>query len=141
MVGWHHGLSEHEFEQTLRVGEGQGSLMCCSPWGRKESDTTELLNNSYLLSVQSSSKLLSSRCKLRSYHCCALNVIDSNIFTILFKSFTIWCFYHLQPFHPLLHASTLSLGSSSCPFFLPSCFLCCLFFLCFISFSSSSLLL
>ena len=50
-VGWHHGLSGHEFEQTLGVGEGQGSLVCCSPWGRKESDTTELLNNSYLLAV------------------------------------------------------------------------------------------
>ena len=40
MVGWHHHLSGHEFEQTLGDGEGQGSLECCSPWGRKESDTT-----------------------------------------------------------------------------------------------------
>ena len=38
MVGWHHWLNGHEFEQSLRVGDGQGSLMCCSPWGRKESD-------------------------------------------------------------------------------------------------------
>ena len=38
MVGWHHQLNGHEFEQ---VGVGQGSLVCCSPWGRKESDTTE----------------------------------------------------------------------------------------------------
>ena len=44
MVGWHHLLNEHEFEQTLGVGNGQGSLACCSPWGRKESDTTERLN-------------------------------------------------------------------------------------------------
>ena len=41
MVGWHHQLNGHEFEQTPGDGEGQGSLMCCSPWGRKESDTTE----------------------------------------------------------------------------------------------------
>ena len=41
MVGWHHPLNGHEFEQTLRDHEGQGSLACCSPWGRKESDTTE----------------------------------------------------------------------------------------------------
>ena len=41
MAGWHHGLSGHEFEQTLGDSEGQGSLVCCSPWGRKESDTTE----------------------------------------------------------------------------------------------------
>ena len=40
MVGWHHQLNGHEFEQTLGDGEGQGSLVCCSPWGRRESDTT-----------------------------------------------------------------------------------------------------
>ena len=40
-VGWHHQLNGHEFEQALGVGDGQGSLACCSPWGRKESDTTE----------------------------------------------------------------------------------------------------
>ena len=44
MVGWHHRLDGHEFEQALGVGDGQGSLACCSPWGRKESDTTERLN-------------------------------------------------------------------------------------------------
>ena len=41
MVGWHHRLNGHEFEQTPGVSEAQGSLACCSPWGRKESDTTE----------------------------------------------------------------------------------------------------
>ena len=45
MVGWHHQLSGHEFEQTLGVSEGQGSLACCSPWGHKELDMTERLNN------------------------------------------------------------------------------------------------
>ena len=44
MVGWHHQLNGHEFEQALGDGEGQGSLVCCSPWGCKESDTTERLN-------------------------------------------------------------------------------------------------
>ena len=43
-VGSHHQLDRHEFEQALGVGEGQGSLACCSPWGRKESDMTEQLN-------------------------------------------------------------------------------------------------
>ena len=38
MVGWHHRLDGHEFEQTLRVADGQGSLVCCSPWGHKESE-------------------------------------------------------------------------------------------------------
>ena len=45
MIGWHHQLNGHEFEQTPRDGEGQGSLACCSPWGCKESDTTEQLND------------------------------------------------------------------------------------------------
>ena len=40
MVGWHHQLNGHEFEQTLGNSEGQGSLVCCSPWGCKESDIT-----------------------------------------------------------------------------------------------------
>ena len=45
MVGWHHQLNGHEFEQALGDGEGQGTLACYSPWGCKESDTTEQLNN------------------------------------------------------------------------------------------------
>ena len=44
MVGWHYRLNGHEFEQALGYGEGQGSLVCCSPWGHKESDMTEQLN-------------------------------------------------------------------------------------------------
>ena len=44
MVGWHHWLDGHEFEQAQGVGDGQGGLACCSPWGHKESDTTERLN-------------------------------------------------------------------------------------------------
>ena len=44
-IGWHHRLSGHEFEQAPGVGDGQGSLVCCSPWSRKELDMTEQLNN------------------------------------------------------------------------------------------------
>ena len=44
MVGWHHWLNEHEFEQASGVGDGQGRLGCCSPWDHKESDMTEQLN-------------------------------------------------------------------------------------------------
>ena len=44
MVEWHHRLNGHEFEQTLGVGDGQGSLACWSLWGCKELDTTEQLN-------------------------------------------------------------------------------------------------
>ena len=45
MVAWHHQLNGHEFEQALGDGKGQGSLACCHPWGCKESDMTERLNN------------------------------------------------------------------------------------------------
>ena len=45
MVGWHHCLNAHEFEQASGDGEGQGSLACCSPWGHKQSDMTVWLNN------------------------------------------------------------------------------------------------
>ena len=45
MVAWHHQLNGHEFEQALGDGQGQGSLVCCSPWDRKESDVTEWVNN------------------------------------------------------------------------------------------------
>ena len=44
MVGQHHQLNGHEFEQALEVGDGQGGLTCCSPWGCKELDMTERLN-------------------------------------------------------------------------------------------------
>ena len=46
MVGWHHQLDGHEFVQAPEFGDGQGSQACCSPWGCKESDTTEQLNRS-----------------------------------------------------------------------------------------------
>ena len=51
MVGWQHRLNGHELEPTLGDGEGQASLVCCSPWGHKELDMTEQLN-----------KVLPSRC-------------------------------------------------------------------------------
>ena len=44
MVGWHQRLNGQESEQAPEVGDGQGSLGCCSPWGHKELDTTERLN-------------------------------------------------------------------------------------------------
>ena len=51
MVGWHHQLNGHECEQSMEVGEGQGTLVSCSPWGCKESDTTEHLKNNNIMSV------------------------------------------------------------------------------------------
>ena len=51
MVGWHHRLDGHEFEQALGAGDGQGGLACCSPWGHKELKMTEPLNNKYFNQV------------------------------------------------------------------------------------------
>ena len=48
MFGWHHQFNGHEFEQTQQDSEGQGSLVCCSPWGHKKFDTTKQLHNKSL---------------------------------------------------------------------------------------------
>ena len=55
MAGWHHRLNGHEFEWTLGVGDGQGSLVCCNSWGRKELDMTERLNSTELKRVNHNS--------------------------------------------------------------------------------------
>ena len=55
MVGWHHWLNGHEFEQTLGDDEGQGGLACCSPWGHKELNMTEWLN--WLMMIKNISKV------------------------------------------------------------------------------------
>ena len=52
MTGWHHRCNEHELGQTPGGGEGQGGLVCCSPWGHKKSDTTGQLNNNEMMNVQ-----------------------------------------------------------------------------------------
>ena len=62
MVGWHHRLKGHDFEQALGDSEGQGSLVCCSPWGCKESETTEGLNMSIeSVIIKGSSRLTATR--------------------------------------------------------------------------------
>ena len=53
MVGWCHQLDGHEFGWTLGVGDGQGGLACCSPWGHKELDTTERLSLDHLIPYRS----------------------------------------------------------------------------------------
>ena len=57
MVGWHHRLNGHEFEQALGNGERQGSLACCSLWGYKELDMTEQLNNSISIVTTSQNRV------------------------------------------------------------------------------------
>ena len=53
MVGWHHQLDGHEFEQVPGFGDGQGSLACCSPWGCKELDTTDCELNAHTCGYES----------------------------------------------------------------------------------------
>ena len=57
MVGWHHWLNAHEFEQALGDGKGQGGLACCSPSGHSQTDTTKLLNN-HKYTLPTSSQIL-----------------------------------------------------------------------------------
>ena len=64
MVGWHHQLDGHEFEQALGDDEGQGSLACWNPWSHKGSDTTERLNNNRMEADKSQDLPFASwRCK------------------------------------------------------------------------------
>ena len=62
MARWHHCINGLGFEQTLVESEGQGSLVCCSPWGHKESDTTEHLNNIYGVLWRGSAHLCPTLC-------------------------------------------------------------------------------
>ena len=72
MVAWHHRLNGHEFEQTLGGSKGQGSLVCCSPWGPKESDLTEQLNNNNeMLLVGGNLSILTVECFM-CWHCILL---------------------------------------------------------------------
>ena len=69
MLGWHHSLNGHESEQVPADGEGQGSLLCCSPWDCKELDTIEWLNNSHctklnLISAGNSTRLCTINLKV-----------------------------------------------------------------------------
>ena len=78
MVGWHHQLDGHEFEQAPGIGDGQGSQACCSPWGCKESDMTELLNWTewYIFSWQFC-LLCPKRCMNTSW------ILNTNVFSSL----------------------------------------------------------
>ena len=60
MVGWHHQLNGHKFEYILGVGDVEGGLACCSPWGCKESDMTKQLNNNNKLHRLISGKIIST---------------------------------------------------------------------------------
>ena len=69
MVGWHHQLNGHEFDLTPGVGDEQGGLACCSPWHRKELDTTERLNRTELINLLPLHKVPFSLFYLLNFKC------------------------------------------------------------------------
>ena len=85
MVGWHHRLDGHMFEQALGIVNGQGSLACCSPWGHKESDTTEQLNWKVYVKF---------RGPWRTWFPFIANLFDSHFCSIIFSN-TPKCTCHL----------------------------------------------
>ena len=107
MVGWDHRLNGHEFEQVLGIGDGQASLVCCSPWGRKKSDTTEWLNWTELKESESSLAPGSFLSNPASKHL-PLYQVQNNLFSVhLSLSHSKWspyrlfslCFGQAQFFH------------------------------------------
>ena len=101
MVGWHHWLNGHEFEQTPGDCEGQGSLVCWSPWGHKESDTTERLNWTKLM--HSFPNLEPVHCFMSGSNCCFLTCIQVSQeagkvvwYSHLLKNFPVCCDPHSQ---------------------------------------------
>ena len=99
-VVWHHRLNEHEFEQTPGDGEEQGDLVCCCPWGCKELDTVECLNNNNRC-VQSCLALLPHTLQLARF-LCPWNVPGKNS--------GVGCHFLLQGIFPTQGSNPLLLG-------------------------------
>ena len=102
MVGRHHWLDGHEFEQAPGVCDGQGSLVCCSPWGCKQLDTTERLNWFSLFSLKCSQTphILGIQCSflLVSFYlfCRYLSRVCFYLFNLLFDSLIDMAIYSLR---------------------------------------------
>ena len=83
-VEWHYWFNGHEFEQALRVGDGQGSLACCTPWGGKELDTAEWLSWTELI------KIYPNRCPIIILG--IISKFSEFIYIVLWKKLQIWFF-------------------------------------------------
>ena len=98
MVGWHHWLNGHESEQTLGDSEGKGSLGCCSPWGRKESDMTEQLNNNKVS--------LTNKCSRKQgfYDPTLINIMLNRVSVV----FSLFLIAHLPICFLFIHSSNIN---------------------------------
>ena len=74
MLGWHHRLDGHDFEQALGVGDGQEGLACCSPWGRKESNVTERVNDN--TAHQAESRRSNQQRRTQQRNCLPLSLLQ-----------------------------------------------------------------
>jgi len=86
MVGWHHQLNGHDFEQAAGVGDGQGSLVCCSPWCRKDSVATEQLNWTDLESSWSLFWLIFLLQDFRIFSLWLITYLDVDLFVFIWKT-------------------------------------------------------
>ena len=90
MVGWHHQLNGHEFEQALGDGEGQGSLACCGLWGHKESNTTEQLNNKLIPEIKTKD-YVNNRLWVKCSHSVLHNRLNKDLrFQFISLDFSHW---------------------------------------------------
>ena len=95
MIEWHHQLNGHEFEQAPGVGDGQGSLVCCSPWGCKESDTIEWLNWP-MQPWEKSLGLIFFKIRGLGQMTCEVLQSSNRLFFLIFHS-QIDCIFHMLP--------------------------------------------
>ena len=123
-VGWHHRPDGHEFEQALGVGDGQGSLVCCSPWDHKQSDTTEWLNwtkenlnciyRLHELALLNSMCMFSYKMLQKLTPCCFSAILWNLIFFVQisqvdhFKNQNFKCFFIKMILKPLRHMKDYS---------------------------------
>ena len=98
MIGWHHQLNGHEFEQAPGASKGWGSLACCSPWGHKESNTTQQLNNS----SNKQKKLVLHSCNSLSYLDCQESSFSSITLIKVFWFLEVYTQWNCPTLHCIL---------------------------------------
>ena len=118
MVGWHHGLNGHAFEHTLGDSGGQGSLACCSPWGRKELDTSERLNWTELYEWRFKGPLCIFPFESLSFVTKIITVTTLLLFAVCYRHLLLlcaeWLHYHnlLRKYYPHFIVGKISVSDT-----------------------------